>query len=433
MSLGGGKKSKELFERAKNVTPGGVHSPVRAFRAVGGTPVFMDRARGAFLYDVDGRSYVDYVGSWGPAILGHAHPEVVEAVRKVVGKGLSFGTPHAGEVELSEMIRQMVPSVEKIRFCNSGTEATMSCVRLARGFTKRAKIIKFAGCYHGHSDALLVSAGSGALTLGRPDSAGVTEGAVQDTVVLPFHDEQAIRTAFAEYGGEIAAVLIEPVPANAGLLIPEKGYLQLLREVTRHHQSLLIFDEVMTGFRLAPDGAQGVYGIRPDLSTFGKVIGGGMPVGAFGGRAEVMDFLAPEGPVYQAGTLSGNPVAMAAGKAQLRVLTQGDAYQQLERTGAALESMVLDEIRSAGADVKWVRMGSMFCLFFQGGQEKVRNLQESKKSDTRAYGRFFHTLLDEGVYFPPSQFETCFLSLAHGARELEMTHKALRMALRCKA
>lgn len=433
MFIGGGKCSRELFEQAKAVTPGGVHSPVRAFKAVGGTPVFMERALGAQIQDVDGKTYVDYVGSWGPAILGHAHPEVVEAVREAVGRGLSFGTPHAGEVELAELIHQMVPSVEKIRFCNSGTEATMSAVRLARGFTGRSKIIKFAGCYHGHSDALLVSAGSGALTLGQPDSAGVTEGAVRDTVVLPFHDESAIRDAFAKYGHEIAAVLLEPVPANAGLLIPEKGYLQILRDVTRKHQTLLIFDEVMTGFRLGPDGAQGVYGIRPDLSTFGKVIGGGMPVGAFGGRSEVMDGLAPEGPVYQAGTLSGNPVAMAAGLAQLRVLQREQAYRQLEKIGSALETMVREEIQSAGTDVKWVRLGSMFCLFFQPGDNKVQNLQEARASDTNAYRCFFHALLDEGVYFPPSQFETCFLSLAHQAKDLEITQKALRVALRRRA
>jgi len=405
---------------------------VRAFRAVGGTPVFLASAKGAKIQDVDGKEYIDYVGSWGPAILGHAHPEVVEAVRGVAGQGLSFGAPHQGEVELSEMITRMVPGVEKVRFCNSGTEATMSCVRLARGCTGRAKIIKFSGCYHGHSDALLVAAGSGALTLGRPDSAGVTEGAVQDTLVLPFNDATAVQDAFARYGKEIAAVLLEPVPANAGLILPQKGYLQFLRDVTNLHQSLLIFDEVMTGFRLAPGGAQEVYGVRPDLSAFGKVIGGGMPVGAFGGRADVMDFLAPDGPVYQAGTLSGNPMAMAAGLAQLKVLSQGDVYEKLEKTGKVLEEMVSQEIKESGAKATLVRIRSMFCLFFRPGGSVIRNLHEARQCDTQAYNQFFHSLLRAGVYFPPSQFETCFISSAHGTEELELTRTALRQALRHK-
>ena len=433
MKEGGGNRSRELFARAKKVTPGGVHSPVRAFRAVGGTPIFMASAQGARIQDVDGKEYIDYVGSWGPAILGHAHPEVVDAVRCVAGKGLSFGTPHEGEVELAEMITRMVPGLEKIRFCNSGTEATMSCVRLARGCMGRTKIIKFAGCYHGHSDALLVAAGSGALTLGRPDSAGVTEGAAQDTLVLPFNDETAVEAAFAKYGKEIAAVLLEPVPANAGLILPAKGYLHFLREITRKHHALLIFDEVMTGFRLAPGGAQEIYGIRPDLSAFGKVIGGGMPVGAFGGRAEVMDFLAPDGPVYQAGPLSGNPMAMAAGLAQLKVLARGDVYKKLEKTGKALEVMLAQEIKDSGAPATWVRIGSMFCLFFCPAGLVIRNLQEARRCDTQAYSLFFHSLLDGGVYFPPSQFETCFLSAAHGDGELELTRTALRQALRHKA
>ena len=432
MQEGGGIRSRELFGKAKRVTPGGVHSPVRAFRAVGGTPVFLASAKGAKIQDVDGKEYIDYVGSWGPAILGHAHPEVVEAVRGVAGQGLSFGAPHQGEVELSEMITRMVPGVEKVRFCNSGTEATMSCVRLARGCTGRAKIIKFSGCYHGHSDALLVAAGSGALTLGRPDSAGVTEGAVQDTLVLPFNDATAVQDAFARYGKEIAAVLLEPVPANAGLILPQKGYLQFLRDVTNLHQSLLIFDEVMTGFRLAPGGAQEVYGVRPDLSAFGKVIGGGMPVGAFGGRADVMDFLAPDGPVYQAGTLSGNPMAMAAGLAQLKVLSRGDVYEKLEKTGKVLEEMVSQEIKESGAKATLVRIRSMFCLFFRPGGSVIRNLHEARQCDTQAYSQFFHSLLRAGVYFPPSQFETCFISSAHGTEELELTRTALRQALRHK-
>ncbi|MEY2852599.1 MAG: Glutamate-semialdehyde -aminomutase, partial [Verrucomicrobiota bacterium] len=340
MSSGGGRKSKKLFEQARRVTPGGVHSPVRAFRAVGGTPVFMGSAQGAYLKDVDGKVYVDYVGSWGPAILGHAHPAVTAAVRKAAGRGLSFGTPHAGEVELSRLITRMVPSVEKVRFCNSGTEATMSCLRLARGFTERNSIVKFSGCYHGHSDALLVAAGSGALTLGRPDSAGVTPGAVQDTLVLPFNDLAAAAELFRQRGKEIAAVLLEPIPANAGLILPIPGFLEGLRELTQKHGALLIFDEVMTGFRVAPGGAQQILGIHPDLSAFGKVIGGGLPVGAFGGRAEVMDHLAPDGSVYQAGTLSGNPMAMAAGLTQLQILAKGEVYKKLEKIGAEIEALI---------------------------------------------------------------------------------------------
>jgi len=430
MSLGGRKKSKKLFAQAKKVTPGGVHSPVRAFRAVGGTPVFMVSAQGAYLKDADGNSYVDYVGSWGPAILGHAHPAVTKAVQGASKKGLSFGTPHEGEVELSRLICRMVPGVEKVRFCNSGTEATMSCLRLARGFTKRNGIVKFSGCYHGHSDALLVAAGSGALTLGRPDSAGVTPGAVQDTHVLPFNDPDAAEGLFARRGNEIAAVLVEPIPANAGLILPIPGFLEKLREITRKHGSLLIFDEVMTGFRLAPGGAQQVLGIRPDLSAFGKVIGGGLPVGAFGGRADVMDHLAPDGPVYQAGTLSGNPMAMAAGLAQLKELAKGKIYRQLERTGAALEAVVSREMNEAGWKDPFVRIGSMFCLFCRPGGGPVRNLEDARKCERERYARLFHGLLDHGVYFPPSQFETCFLSAAHGAKELEITRQALRSAFR---
>lgn len=430
MSLGGGKRSRKLFELAKKTTPGGVHSPVRAFRAVGGTPVFMRKARGAYLEDADGKVYVDYVGSWGPAILGHAHPQVTAAVRKASGRGLSFGTPHEGEVELSRLICRMVPSVEKVRFCNSGTEATMSCLRLARGFTQRNLIVKFSGCYHGHSDALLVAAGSGLLTLGRPGSAGVTPGAVQDTLVLPFNDLAAAADLFRARGKEIAAVILEPIPANAGLILPIPGFLEGLRELTQKHGTLLVFDEVMTGFRLAPGGAQQILGISPDLSAFGKVIGGGLPVGAFGGRAEIMDHLAPDGSVYQAGTLSGNPMAMAAGLAQLNILARGGIYQKLERIGAETEVMIRAEVEAAGRRDVVVRIGSMFCLFCIPSGQKVRNLAEAQKSDRHGYARLFHRLLREGVYFPPSQFETCFLSTAHGPRELEVTRKALKAALR---
>ncbi len=433
MNKGGGIGSKELFDKAKMVTPGGVHSPVRAFRAVGGTPVFMESAKGSRMKDVDGKEYVDYVASWGPAILGHAHPEVVAAVRDAAGRGISFGTPHEGEVELASRICRLIPSVEKVRFCNSGTEATMSCVRLARGFTKRNKIVKFAGCYHGHSDALLVAAGSGSLTLGQPDSAGVTTGAVRDTLVIPFNDRDAVRACLQKYGGEIAAIILEPIPANVGLILPEDGYLAFLRAETDKCGALLIFDEVMTGFRLGLGGSQGIYQIRPDLTAFGKVIGGGMPVGAFGGRADIMDHLAPDGPVYQAGTLSGNPMAMAAGIAQLRILERGGVYEKLEATGAAVEKLVREELQSAGLAYPWVRIGSMFCLFCRTEGGVVRNLVDAKKCDWEAYANLFHGLLENGVYFPPSQFETCFLSTSHGEAELEITRLALSKALRRRA
>ena len=433
MTQGGGKRSRELFSEAKEVTPGGVHSPVRAFRAVGGEPFFVSSAQGARLRDVDGIEYVDYVGSWGPAILGHAHPEIVDAVREAAGRGISFGTPHPGEVELASKICELVPSVEKVRFCSSGTEATMSCVRLARGFTRKNKIIKFSGCYHGHSDALLVAAGSGPLTLGRPDSAGVTPGAVQDTLILPFHDREALRICLEKYGEDLAAILLEPIPANVGLILPEEGYLEFLREQASKVGALLIFDEVMTGFRLGLGGAQGMLGVRPDLTAFGKVIGGGMPVGAFGGRAEIMDQLAPDGPVYQAGTLSGHPLAMAAGIAQLKVLERGGVYERLEKTGREIEKIVRKQLESSGLDYPWARVGSMFCLFFHKNGGRVRDLVEAQKCDRTAYAAFFHKMLEKGVYFPPSQFETCFLSAAHGEEELETTKTALQSALHRKA
>jgi len=433
MTQGGGNRSRELFRKAKGVTPGGVHSPVRAFRAVGGEPFFVSSAQGARLRDVDGNVYVDYVGSWGPAILGHAHPEIVDAVREAAGRGISFGTPHPGEVELASKICELVPSVKKVRFCSSGTEATMSCVRLARGFTRKKKIIKFSGCYHGHSDALLVAAGSGPLTLGRPDSAGVTSGAVQDTLILPFHDREAVRICLEKYGDDLAAILLEPIPANVGLILPEEGYLEFLREQASKVGALLIFDEVMTGFRLGLGGAQGMLGVRPDLTAFGKVIGGGMPVGAFGGRAEIMDQLAPDGPVYQAGTLSGHPLAMAAGIAQLKVLERGGVYERLEKTGREIEKIVRKQLESAGLDYPWARVGSMFCLFFRERGGKVLDLAEAQKCDRTAYAAFFHKMLEKGVYFPPSQFETCFLSSAHGEEDLEITQTALRSALHRKA
>ena len=421
-------RSAELFARAKELIPGGVNSPVRAFRGVGGEPFFVTRAEKAHLYDLDGREYVDFVGTWGPAILGHAPPVVVEAVRAAAGRGLSFGVPNPDEVEMARTICEWVPSIKKVRMVNSGTEATMSCVRLARGFTGRDRIIKFEGCYHGHVDSLLVKAGSGALTHGRPDSAGVPAALADLTITLPFNDEAAVRAVFEREGGQIAAVILEVIPANAGLYFARPGFLETLRELCTQHDTLLIFDEVMTGFRVARGGAQEVYGITPDLTALGKVIGGGLPVGAFGGRAEIMDQLSPDGPVYQAGTLSGNPLAMAAGLAQLRELERTNAWVRLEEVGAQFEEAVRTTLKRTGKDYIFHRIGSMFCLFFTGGE--VYDLASAQRSDRQAFAHFFHACLDGGVYFAPSQFEAGFLSTAHTdddmAKTAEVTTRALR-------
>jgi glutamate-1-semialdehyde 2,1-aminomutase len=419
--------SAELFAEALELIPGGVNSPVRAFRAVGGAPFFARAARGAWLEDVDGRRYVDYVCTWGPAILGHGPACVRDALRTALEAGTSFGVPGPLEVEMARIICRWVPSVQKVRMCNSGTEATMSCLRLARGFTGRSKVVKFEGCYHGHVDALLVKAGSGALTLGQPDSAGIPASLAAETWTLPFNDFEALTRLFEGHGGEIAGVIVEPIPANAGLIPPQPGFLEHLRALCTAHGAVLIFDEVMTGFRLARGGAQEVLGIRPDLSAFGKVIGGGLPVGAFGGRAEIMDHLAPLGPVYQAGTLSGNPLAMAAGLAQLKELEATDAFSRLETAGAALESGLRERLEAWGGPHQLYRRGSMFCLFFTG--TPVRSLAEAKSADTARYAAFFHGLLKHGVYFPPSQFETCFLSTAHGGEEIAATLRAVEEAL----
>jgi glutamate-1-semialdehyde 2,1-aminomutase len=419
-------RSQELFAAAQLRIPGGVNSPVRAFRGVGGEPFFVDHAAGAKIRDVDGHEYIDYVGTWGPAILGHAPAMVVGAVREAAGRGLSYGIPNPLEVEMADLLCAWMPSVEKVRMVNSGTEATMSCVRLARGFTGRDKIVKFAGCYHGHVDSLLVRAGSGALTLGQPDSAGVPRELAALTITLPFNDAAAVEEVFAREKDSIAAVIVEPLPANAGLIPPLPGYLQMLRELCTAHGALLIFDEVMTGFRVARGGMQEMTGIRADLTAMGKVIGGGLPVGAFGGRADVMDHLAPDGPVYQAGTLSGNPLAMAAGLAQLRELERSDAWQRLEELGAQLENGVRVEAAAAGCTIQ--RAGSMFSLFFTEGP--VRNLEEATKSDTAKFGNFFHYCLDHGVYFPPSQFETGFISTAHTGEDIARTVGVVAQALR---
>jgi glutamate-1-semialdehyde 2,1-aminomutase len=413
------KKSEELFGEALKYIPGGVNSPVRAFRAVGGQPFFVNKAKGAHVWDVDGNDYVDYVGTWGPAILGHAHPKIIKAVQDAAEHGTSFGIPNPFEVTMAKLICSLVPSVQKVRMCNSGTEATMSAIRLARGFTNRDKIIKFDGCYHGHADSLLVKAGSGALTFGNPDSAGVPASFTQHTIVLPYNEIEPVRVAFEANKGQVAGIIVEPVPGNAGLYLPRPGYLEFLREITKANGALLIFDEVMTGFRLARGGAQERYHITPDLSCFGKVIGGGLPVGAFGGRAEIMDYLAPVGPVYQAGTLSGNPVAMAAGIAALQELMSDNAYAKLEQLGAQLETGMRDAAKSAGVPVQFNRCGSMFCGYFTS--EPVHNLADAMKSDRERFKKYFHGVLEEGVYLAPSQFEAGFLSTAHSAGDIEKT------------
>ncbi len=420
--------SEELFRKALQYLPGGVNSPVRAFRAVGGNPFFVNKARGCRIWDVDGNEYVDYVGTWGPAIHGHAHPRIVQAVQETAVYGTSFGIPNPLEVKMAEMIRRLVPSVEKVRMCNSGTEATMSAIRLARGFTGREKIIKFEGCYHGHADSLLVKAGSGALTFGYPDSAGVPAAFTQHTLLAPYNDLDAVKALFAANPGAIAGIIVEPVPGNSGVFAPLPGFLEGLREVTEKNGALLIFDEVMTGFRVAKGGAQERFGIKPDLSCFGKIIGGGLPVGAFGGRAEIMDYLAPLGPVYQAGTLSGNPLAMAAGIASLELLLENDCYTRLEQLGQQLESGMRDAAKSAGIPVRFNRVGAMFCAYFT--DQPVCNLADAMKSDRERFARYFRGMLEQGVFLAPSQFEAGFLSTAHTDADIEATIQAARTVLK---
>ncbi len=412
-------KSEALFAEALQHIPGGVNSPVRAFRGVGGQPFFVDRAKGARVWDVDGNELIDYVGTWGPAILGHAHPRIIAAVQQTAERGTSFGIPNPLEVTMARLVKSAVPSVEKVRMTNSGTEACMSVIRLARGFTKRDKIIKFDGCYHGHADSLLVKAGSGALTFGHPDSAGVPAAFTQHTIVLPYNDIDAVKAAFAGNPDQIAGIILEPVPANAGLYLPRAGYLEFLREITAANAALLIFDEVMTGFRLARGGAQQRFGIRPDLSCFGKIIGGGLPVGAFGGRGEIMDCLSPLGPVYQAGTLSGNPLAMAAGIAALEELEASGAYSKLEELSEQLEAGMKAAAKAAGIAVTFNACGSMFCAYFT--DRPVYNLADAMDSDRARFSKYFHGMLEEGVYFAPSQFEAGFISAAHTAADIEKT------------
>lgn len=421
-------KSEELHARASRVIPGGVDSPVRAFKSVGGEPPYIVRGKGSRIWDADGNEYIDYVGSWGPLILGHAFPSVVEAVEKANRDGASFGACTPAEAELAEEVIAAFPSMDKVRFVSSGTEATMSAIRLARAFTRRNYIIKFEGCYHGHADSLLVKAGSGVATLGIPGSAGVLDEQAKFTLALPFNNQQSVEEAFHKFKNEIACVIVEPVVGNMGCVPPRKGYLEFLRSVTEQQGAVLIFDEVMTGFRLSFGGAQQLYKIKPDLTTLGKIIGGGLPVGAYGGRAELMDMIAPLGPVYQAGTLSGNPLAMAAGIATLRELkTRPEIYQQLEQRSAALVDEVLAAAKKKGVPLTANRVGSMFTWFFQRGT--VHDWDTAATSDTQAFGKFHSAMLEQGIYMPPSQYEAMFMSAAHTQSDIEQTIAAAANAL----
>jgi glutamate-1-semialdehyde 2,1-aminomutase len=420
--------SQELFERAQELIPGGVNSPVRAFRGVGGTPRFIKSAQGALMTDVDGRTYIDYVGSWGPMILGHADALVQEALRDALGRGTSYGAPTELEVLMAEEIIDAVPSIEMVRMVNSGTEATMSAIRLARGVTGRNKLVKFEGCYHGHGDSLLVKAGSGVATLGLPDSPGVPASLAQNTLTVPFNDATALEQIFDEHGADIAAVIIEPVVGNMGCVPPREGYLQSVREMTKRADALLIFDEVMTGFRLARGGAQELYNVAPDITTLGKIIGGGLPVGAYGASLEIMRHIAPAGPIYQAGTLSGNPLAMAAGLATLKRLRDASVYKKLDQAGERLCAGMTEAAREAGIRTVTNRVGSMWTSFFTG--EPVTDWTTASKSDRDLFGKFFHAMLAEGVYLAPSQFEAGFISIAHTDELLDRTIEAARKAFR---
>jgi len=410
--------SSVYFEQAKKLIPGGVNSPVRAFKSVGGNPIFIKSAKGAYLNDVDGNSYIDLIGSWGPMLFGQAHPVIEDAVRNALANGFSFGAPSYNEVLIAQKITDMVPSIEKVRLVNSGTEATMAAIRLARAFTKKDKIIKFEGCYHGHGDSFLIAAGSGVATLGTPDSPGVTQSTARDTLTAVYNDVKSLEALFDANTGDIACVIVEPVVGNMGLVIPKKGYLEAVKTLCEKHKALLIFDEVMTGFRLSSSGYQGICGIKPDLTTLGKIIGGGLPVGAYGGKAEIMEMIAPEGPVYQAGTLSGNPLATTAGLAMLELIQSNpEVYQKLEAKGKRLAEAISHQIESLNIKASVSQIGSMFTLFFT--DKKVENFTDAKTSDLIKFGQYFRGMLNRGIYLPPSQFESWFLSDSIGEEELE--------------
>jgi glutamate-1-semialdehyde 2,1-aminomutase len=418
------QRSSALFQEAQNYIPGGVNSPVRAFKSVGGTPIFIKKALGAYLYDEDGRTYIDYINSWGPMIIGHTHPMVLEAVSQQLEKGFSFGTPTELETEIAKFIIDRVPNVDKIRMVNSGTEACMSAIRLARGFTNRDKIIKFEGCYHGHSDSFLIKAGSGAATFGNPNSPGVTQGTAKDTLLARFNDLDSVRNLFDANQGEIAAIIVEPIPGNMGCILPEEGFMQTLRQLCTENGTLLIFDEVMTGFRLGFGGAQEALKIDADLVTYGKIIGGGFPVGAFGGKKEIMDYLAPIGPVYQAGTLSGNPIAMRAGLTTLNILNHDlEIYQRINATTKILHEEISGILSKKGIEHSINRFGSMVSVFF--GNQEVKNFEDAQKADHVKFNQFFHHMLEEGIYLAPSGYETWFISDSIRNHEIERTLEAV--------